>query len=286
VRLAPDLAAKINATRLDTAFDEERARLQEEIGLPFPGIAMWTSSQLPDGAFQVLLFDVPHALAPDEPTEVVPSADAPERDIATRTIALLRRHAHLFLGIQETQWVLDQLGIEYPGLVAEVQKALQLQRIADVLRRLLEEQVSIRNTRSIMESLVTWGPKEKDMLMLTEYVRCDLSRLIAHRATGGTGRLRAIMPDQEVEQVIRQSIKQTPTGNFLALPPEDISHLVSQVTGLVGQTPQENVALVASMDIRRYLRRMLEVPIGWLPVYSYQELTDRVELEPFGRLTL
>jgi type III secretion protein V len=286
VRLAPDLAAKINATRLDTAFDEERARLQEEIGLPFPGIAMWTSSQLPDGAFQVLLFDVPHALAPDEPTEVVPSADAPERDIATRTIALLRRHAHLFLGIQETQWVLDQLGIEYPGLVAEVQKALQLQRIADVLRRLLEEQVSIRNTRSIMESLVTWGPKEKDMLMLTEYVRCDLSRLIAHRATGGTGRLRAIMPDQEVEQVIRQSIKQTPTGNFLALPPEDISHLVSQVTGLVGQTPQENVALVASMDIRRYLRRMLEVPIGWLPVYSYQELTDRVELEPLGRLTL
>lgn len=286
LRLAPDLAAKINETRLDTAFDEERAQLQEEIGLPFPGITMWTTTQLPAGAFEVLLFDVPHALTPDEPSQVLPRADAAERDIATRTIALLRRHAHLFLGIQETQWVLDQLGIEYPGLVAEVQKALQLQRIADVLRRLLEEQVSIRNTRSIMESLVAWGPKEKDMLMLTEYVRCDLSRLIAHRATSGTGRLRAIMPDQEVEQAIRQSIKQTPTGNFLALPPEDISHIVAQVTELVGQIPQDNVALVASMDIRRYLRRMLEVPFGWLPVYSYQELTDRVELEPLGRLTL
>jgi type III secretion protein V len=285
VRLSPDLATRIHAARLDTAFDEERAKLQEEIGLPFPGITMWTTSQLAPGAFEVLLFDVPHALAQDEETAVVARGDALEAGIATRTIALLRKHAHLFLGIQETQWILDQLGAEYAGLVAEVQKALQLQRIADVLRRLLEEQVSIRNTRSIMESLVTWGPKEKDMLLLTEYVRCDLSRMIAHRATGGTGRLAAIMPDQEVEQAIRQSIKQTPTGNFLALPPEDISHLVAQVMALTGDAPREGVAIVTSMDIRRYIRRMIEGAAAWLPVYSYQELTDRVELEPLGRLT-
>lgn len=286
VRLAPDLAAKLDGMRLDTAFDEERAKLQEEVGVPFPGITLWTSAQLAAGTFEVLLFDVPHSLAPGEKTDTTPNSTAPEGDIASRTLALLRRHAHQFLGIQETQWILDQLGIEYPGLVAEVQKALQLQRIADVLRRLLEEQVPIRNTRCIMESLVTWGPKEKDMLMLTEYVRCDLSRHIAHRATNGSGRLAAIMPDQEVEQTIRQSIKQTPTGNFLALPPDDISHLVQQVLDLAGQTPREGVAVVVSMDIRRYLRRMLEVPVGWLPVYSYQELTDRVELEPLGRLTL
>lgn len=286
VRLAPDLAGRINAARLDLAFDEERAQLQEEIGLPFPGITMWTASQLPAGSFQVLLFDVPHALTPEEATEVAPRSDALEQDIAARTIALLRRNAHLFLGIQETQWMLDQLGTDYPGLVAEVQKALQIQRIADVLRRLLEEQISIRNTRSIMESLVSWGPKEKDMLLLTEYVRCDLSRFIAHRATNGTWKLAAVLADHEVEQTIRQSVKQTPTGNFLALPPEDISHLVSQLAQLVGPTQREGVALVTSMDIRRYVRRMIEGPISWLPVYSYQELSDRVELETLGQLTL
>jgi type III secretion protein V len=286
LRLAPDLAARLDTRRLDTSFDDERAQLQEEIGLPFPGITMWTTPQLADGTYEVLLFDVPHTLAPGEPGARAPQGEAPEQDIARRTVALLRRHAHLFLGIQETQWMLDQLGAEYPGVVAEVQKALQLQRIADVLRRLLEEQVSIRNTRSIMESLITWGPKEKDMLMLTEYVRCDLSRLIAHRATGGTARLAAILPDQEVEQLIRQSIKQTPTGNFLALPPDDISMLVEQVRGLAGETAREGVAVVTSMDIRRYVRRMLEPAIGWLPVYSYQELTDRVDLEPIGQLTI
>jgi len=285
LRLAPDLAARLDTPRLEASFDDERAQLQEEIGLPFPGITMWTAPQLPAGTYEVLLYDVPHTLPSEQPGPGTPGGEAVEQDIARRTVALLRQHAHLFLGIQETQWILDQLGAEYPGVVAEVQKALQLQRIADVLRRLLEEQVSIRNTRSIMESLIQWGPKEKDMLMLTEYVRCDMSRLIAHRATGGTARLSAIMPDEEVEQMIRQSIKQTPTGNFLALPPEEMSLLVEQVRELAGNA-RDGVAVVTSMDIRRYVRRMLEPAIGWLPVYSYQELTDRVDLEPIGQLTM
>src|SRR5438045_7144794 len=42
------------------------------------------------------------------------------------------------------------------------QKVLPPQRIADVLRRLLEEQIPIRNVRNILESLVVWGAKEKD----------------------------------------------------------------------------------------------------------------------------
>jgi len=198
----------------------------------------------------------------------------------------LQQRAHQFLGIQEAQWLLDQLTLEYPGLVAEVTKALPLQKIADVLRRLLEEQISIRNIRGIMESMIVWGPKEKDMLMLTEYVRGDLSYFLAHRASGGQRKLAAVLLDAPVEQHIRESIRQTPTGNFLALPPDEIKYFVDSIAAHAGDASRTAVALVTSMDIRRYVRRMIETRLEWLPVYSYQELGSHVELSPLGRVTM
>ncbi|MCX4161419.1 MULTISPECIES: type III secretion system export apparatus subunit SctV [Paraburkholderia] len=318
VRMSKDLSARLSGDALDKAFDTQRAKLQAEVGLPFPGIMMWADETLPDDTYEVVIFDVPHAranlsaaaaelLAPaataaaaamvtEEDGAVVPAETAAVAEvvdntprkaevvIAQHTISLLRGSAHLFLGIQETQWMLDQLETDYPGLVAEVQKALPLQKMADVLRRLLEEQVPIRNIRSITESLITWGPKEKDMLMLTEYIRVDLGKMIAYRATGGPRDLPAVLVDVQVEQHIRQSIKQTPTGNFLALPPDEIGHLVDNLVQLVGESPRGPLALIASMDIRRYVKRMIEARLGWLPVYSYQELGAHIDLQPIGRL--
>jgi type III secretion protein V len=206
--------------------------------------------------------------------------------IAHETINLLRMRAQQFLGIQEAQWMLDQLNTDYPGLVTEVTKAVPLQKIADVLRRLLEEQISIRNVRGIMESLVVWGPKEKDPLLLAEYVRGDLAPYLAHRAAGSQRALAAVVLDMPVEQHIRQAIRQTPTGNFLALPPEEMQYFVDSIAAHAGESPRDAFAVVASMDIRRYVRRMIESRLPWLPVYSYQELGSHVQMQPVGRVTM
>ncbi len=351
VRISADLVARINPGALDKAFEAERALLQEELGLPFPGITLWVSDRVPPSSCEFLMHDVPQlslalpagkVVLPDlgaatasearadavDATNPVTAAAAQETDsttaliarcdvgsplaadgrqtywidekaapaktrvwraeqlIAHASVALLRQHATLFVGVQEVQYILEQLGADYPGLVAEVQKVLPPQRIADVLRRLLEEQVSIRNARNIMESLITWGPKEKDMLMLTEYVRGDLSRFLAHRAANGAKQLPVVLFDMPVEQHIRQAIKQTPTGNYLALPPDQAKFLVDSIQTFVGPVPRAGIALVTSMDIRRYVRRMIESQLGWLSVYSYQELGAHVDLQPMGRVTL
>jgi type III secretion protein V len=98
--------------------------------------------------------------------------------------------------------------------------------------------------------------------------------------------LEAVLLTNDVEQHIRQSIKQTPTGNFLALPPDEISQLVEGILSYAGEAPRAGVALVTSMDIRRYVRRMVESRAAWLAVHSYQELGEHVELRPIGRVTL
>jgi len=205
--------------------------------------------------------------------------------ISRQVMTLLRQHAHLFMGVQEVQWVIDKAQVDYPGLVAEVQKILPLQRIAEVLRRLLEEQVPIRNVRTIFESLILWGPKEKDMLLLTEYVRGDLGRYLAFEASAGKGYITAVIMDAQIEQAIRTCIKPTPAGNFLAMPPDQAMSITAKVADIVERIEDRTgVALVTSMDIRRYVKKMVEPTIAWLHVYSYQELGTLVELRMAGRV--
>jgi type III secretion protein V len=306
VKLSMDLASKIDPRRLDVAFEKGRRIVTEELGLPFPGIVFWASEGVPADSYEVLIHDVPMATvaavvnptlpaptdgqkavttAAQAVTAVEPVADR-EQLIAEHAIRTLRSEARLFIGVQETQWILDRVTVDYPGLVAEVQKALPVQRIAEVLRRLLEEQIPIRDIRSILESMVAWGPKEKDLIMLTEYVRSDLGRMIAHRATQGSRSLPAIVLDQDLEQTIRQAIKPTPAGNFLTLEPRQVEIILAHLDHLVTDSPPHNLAVVTAADIRRYFRRMIEKRLGWLNVYSFQELNGEIDLQLVGSLRL
>jgi type III secretion protein V len=316
LRLSQTLREKITSEALDQAIGKERIRLEEDLGLPFPGMTAWVSQDLSSCECEVQLQDVPtgslvfpegcvavQATVPKTDWVPIsglsnvywaPSSSQPfdagqtlptEQLIAQCVIKLLTKEAHLFIGIQETQWIFDKLNTDYQGLVGEVQKVLPLQRVADVLRRLLEEQVPIRGMRNILESLVYWGPKEKDVLVLTEYVRGDLGRLIAYQATSGSPRLNAFFLDMDIEQQVRQAIKPTPTGNFLALPQEEVAELIDLIQSTSGVEPKPHTALVTSMDIRRYMRRMIQPHLPWLPVYSFQELGSYLELVPMGQVS-
>jgi type III secretion protein V len=283
LRLSVPLAVLLDPAALDAAFERARQGLVEELGLPFPGAAVWTSAALDGLAYELALQDVPMG---EQRLEAGTGAGALEAALVDATVTALRAHAQLFVGLQETQWLLDRVAADYPGLVDEVKKALPVPRIADVLRRLLEERIPIRNMRAILESLVAWGPREKDMLTLCEYVRGDLGRFIAHRATDGRRKLPAILLDSGVEQLIRQAIKTTPAGNYLTLPPDQVQAIIARIQQIAGPTPVPLLAVVTSMDIRRYVRRMIEQPLGWLDVYSFQELGGNVDLQPLGKLAL
>jgi len=323
VRMSSALAELLIPHQIDQAMERERLQLQSMLGVPFPGVCMWVEATLQDLRFEVLINDVPvrhvelpgrllmvpaplsaeawagaaetHGAVLDQAdSRWMPAAQVPEAErakcldieqvMARQVMLLLRRNAHQFMGVQEIQWIVDKATTDYPGLVAEVQKILPVQRIAEVMRRLLEEQVPIRNVRTIFESLITWGPKEKDMLLLTEYVRGDLGRYLAFEASGGRNYVSAILLDAGVEQAIRQCIKPTPTGNYLAMPPESAAAITEKVMRIAGETPEAGVAVITSMDIRRYVKKIIESRMESLRVYSYQELGNQVELRPLGRV--
>ena len=75
---------------------------------------------------------------------------------------VLARHASDFIGLQEAKYLLDKMEDRAPDLVHEVSRLLPLQKIADLFKRLVQEQISIRDLRSILEAIIIWGaPKKK-----------------------------------------------------------------------------------------------------------------------------
>jgi type III secretion protein V len=203
---------------------------------------------------------------------------------------ILSRHASNFLGLQETKYLLDKMEERAPDLVRELTRLLPLHRFTEILQRLVQEEVSIRDLRAIMESLIEWVPKEKDSIMLVEYVRGSLRRQISYKYTVGSNILPVIIIDQGVEETIRKSIRQTSAGTFISLDPQVTKSFLSDLSkahkGVKGHLSGGRCAVLASIDIRRYVRRLIEADHYELPVISYQELTSEITVQPVDKIKL
>ena len=210
------------------------------------------------------------------------------RILAYHLSLILSRHASTFLGLQETKYLLDRMEERAPDLVREATRLLPVQRIAEIFQRLVQEQISIRDLRTILEALIEWSAKEKDVVMLTEYVRGSLKRQISYMYSRGQNMLPAILMDPALEETIRKAVRQTSAGAFLSLDPETSQRIIKAVGDAAGQykTSTQKPVLMASMDIRRYVRRLIESKHYELPVMAYQEVTPEITVQPVNRIRI
>jgi type III secretion protein V len=199
---------------------------------------------------------------------------------------VLRKHAAEFVGIQETRSVLQEMEGKFAELSKEITRVMPIHKIAEILQRLVSEEISIRNVRSVMESLVEWGQKEKDPVLLAEYVRIGLRRYISHKYSAGQNILPAYLLAPTIEDELRAAIRQTSGGSYLALEPAASKRIVSAIKLAVGDptAATHRPVLLTSMDIRRYMRKLLEQEVPELPVLSYQELTPEINIQPLARI--
>jgi type III secretion protein V len=215
-------------------------------------------------------------------TALVPTE--PEGALLARHLGLVvRQRAHDLLGLQETQGMLDQLERAYPALVRNVvPKPVSLAQLTDVLRRLIEEGVSIRPLREILEALAIFAPTEKDPVTLTESVRGALRRHITHKHAVH-GALAVLLIDPSIEDALRDAIQRTPSGSFLALAPAAARDIVAAMKKALGASGAPSIVLTQS-DVRRFLRRLIESELPHVTVLSYQELDPAVTVQPLGRI--
>ncbi len=212
----------------------------------------------------------------------------PAQVIANRAVEALRRHAADFLGIQEARLLLTAQETRYPELVKETQRLMPVQRVAEILQRLVSEHICIRDMRAILEALIEWAQKEKDTVLLTEYARMGLKRYISHKYANTHGFLPVYLLAPATEQAVRDAIRQTSGGSYLAMDPEQSTMLLERIKDAVGPpaTSAQRPVLLTTMDIRRYVRKLIENDLYQLPVLSYQELSAELNIQPLARIEL
>jgi type III secretion protein V len=209
-------------------------------------------------------------------------------DALARALAqMLRRYATHFIGIQETRQLLARAEKDYGELVGEAQKVASLQKIAEILRRLVEENVPIRNLRLIFEALVEWGPREQDVVLLVEYVRTALSRQICFRCADRNRVIAAYVLERAVEEMLRSAIRPTAVGTFLSISDEAARPIVEQVRRqLAGVKTDVQPVVLATMDVRRHVRNLLARNEIDIPVLSYQELAPEFSVQPLATVVM
>jgi type III secretion protein V len=201
---------------------------------------------------------------------------------------VLKKYAGDFIGIQETRFLMGAMEARFPDLVKEAQRVLPIQKIAEILQRLVSEEISVRNLRTILEALIEWGQKEKDSVLLAEYVRSSLKRQISYKHSSGQNILPAYLFAPKVEETVRGAVRQTSAGSYLALDPALSRRLLDSIKKTVGDlgASAQRPVLLTSMDIRRYVRKLIEQELYELPVLSYQELTQEINIQPLARVEL
>ncbi|AZF10351.1 Type III secretion inner membrane channel protein (LcrD,HrcV,EscV,SsaV) [Pseudomonas sp. R2-37-08W] len=195
-------------------------------------------------------------------------------------VALLARNVNEFFGVQETKTLLDQLEAKYPDLLKEVYRHASVQKIAEILQRLLSERISVRNMKLILESIAHWASREKDVLTLVEHVRGALARYISNKFTV-QGKLRALMLSADFEDVVRKGIRQTSNGSFLNLEPTDSDGLLDRLVLSMDRVkiPHKDMVILCSVDVRRYIKRLVEARYRELDVMSFGEISDSVSVD-------
>lgn len=211
----------------------------------------------------------------------------PSAVLATHLTELILQYAAELLTRQDVQSLLDNLRETSKAVVDEVTpNILTLGEVQAVLRALLQERVSIRNLEQVLEVLADFGPRTKDIELLTEYARQALGRTICTAYTDENNILHVITLSPELEREIADAVRQIETGEYVPLDPAKVEAIgratvnAAQPLVVAGYEP----VVLTSAQTRRYFRRIVERHLPKVVVISYNEVDPQLELESEGQI--
>ncbi len=202
--------------------------------------------------------------------------------LGTHLAELIRQHAHELFSRQDAKKLLDRVSAENPKLVEDlVPKLLPLALVQRVLQNLLRERVSIRDGVSILEALGEAAGMTKNPILLTEYVRQSLRRLVVKPYTSPSGDLAVYLVDSNIEQAVEGAVEHSEQTSHLNLAPQRIRDIQEKITRAVG-SPETPVVALASSGSRYFLRQIVEAAMGNLMFLSHNEIPPGLKVVSLG----
>lgn len=200
---------------------------------------------------------------------------------------VLVKKIHQMFNLNEYQRHLTALGDRFAEQLKELDRVLPSTKVVEVLQKLMAERVSIKNLRTIFNSLIEWGQRERDVDVITEQVRRSLHEQICYQHAVSK-RMRVFLLGIEFEQLIRESIRSQGSTSYLDIDASSVNELVAMVERqcqpyLYESTPP---AIVCSMDCRMFFRQIIEQSLFCVPVLSHQEVSSNLEIQVLGNINI
>lgn len=209
----------------------------------------------------------------------------PATVITTHVTELIKSHAHEILGRQEVQVLLENLSKNAPKVVEEVvPQMISLGVVQQVLSGLIREGVSIRDLRTILETLADWATITKQPEKLIEQVRRNLCRSITAKYINDQGVLTLMSMTPALERTLADALQVYEQGSYLALEPPVAQRLITKLKtkmerfAQLGATP----VLLAPAALRSSLYSFCERFAPGVVVLAHQEITPTTRVQSLG----
>jgi flagellar biosynthesis protein FlhA len=234
-----------------------------------------------DPAFGVTAWWVPSSRA-DAVRNMGYTVIDPLSVLSTHLGESIKRVAHELFSRQEAKKLLDRVAVENAKVVEDlVPKLLPLATVQRVTQNLLRERVSIRDSVSILEALGEAAPATRNPVLLTDYVRQSIRRVVVRPYLNANGALPAWFLEPEVERFVEGGIEHGESNSSFALVPNALRDLLERLNRAVGPLESPAVVIVSS-TCRYFLRQAVESSIPQLFFLAHSEVPAGIKVISLG----
>jgi flagellar biosynthesis protein FlhA len=203
--------------------------------------------------------------------------------VATHLNQVLQKHAHELLGHEEVQQLMQLLAKGSPKLAEElVPGMISLSTLLKVLQQLLQEQVSVRDIRTIAESIANVAPRSQDPAVMVSTVRVALSRAIVQNIVGLEPELPVITLEPRLEQLLLNGMQKAGQGadDGMFLEPGMAEKLQRSLVDAAQRQEMmgKPVVLLVAGAIRGMMSRFARMAVPTMSVLAYQEIPDNKQV--------
>lgn len=209
---------------------------------------------------------------------------SPSAVISTHLTEVIKKNSSEILSRADVQQLIDNLKKEVSEeYVSDLMKELSVADVQQVMQNLLRERVTVRDLKTILETLSLQIKTSKNYDFLTEQTRQSLARNICKQNLADTGELLAVTLAPDVENIIAQGV--SPDGQSLTLDPDFTRRLLDslnqELEKTISSTGNQPIILCSSA-IRLAFRRLIERTYPQITIMSYNEISTNTKAKSVG----
>lgn len=204
----------------------------------------------------------------------------PSTVIATHMSQILQDHAHELIGHREVQSLLDRYNEQSPKVIDDIiPGVIPLGVILKVMQNLLKEHIPVRDTRTIIETIIEHARTTQNTDDLTAHVRVALGRFIVERIGGGETELPVMTLDMSLEQLLQQTLQAMSEGTG-AIEPNLAQRMIQSLREAADkqEVAGEPAILLVADGLRELMVKLVRNSVPRLHILGFSEVPENKEI--------